>query len=93
MDWKGYTIELKNKPGHRTRITNRWKPEKYDDMWWWKCLDCTKSAGVLSGKDLIKLKARGYVKAPRPDDKDLNLITLHPDENSAINRYCGYGEY
>lgn len=92
MNWKGYTIEVgDNEFGHRSQITGRWKPDKYEDKWWWKCLDCVESSGVLSGKDLKLLKDKGFIAPPDPDEKDLTGDTRHPDE-SGKNDYCYYGD-
>ncbi len=93
MNWKGFTIGLSDDgEGHRCQITGPWKPDKYKKMWWWKCLDCVHSSGVLSDDDLHELEARGFVEAPMPDDKDLSGTTTHPDE-SGKDEYCYYGDY
>lgn len=92
MDWKGYTIELSgDAEGHRSQITGRWKPDKYPNMWWWKCLDCTESSGAISDADIHTLEDKGFIAPPLDTDDDLTGDTKHPDE-SGKNDYCYYGE-
>jgi hypothetical protein len=94
MNWTGYTIGLPdNAEGHRCQITGQWQPEKYDDRWWWKCLDCTESAGVLSDDNLHELEAKGFLEPPNDSDEDLSGDTKHPDEGGDNDWRNIYGRY
>lgn len=83
-DWVGYTVVIPDQ--HNIIIVSAWKESK-PDMWWWKCRNCTESAGVMSTRQLEKLEKKGMVV--EPDGEDLpSKYSRHPDESDSV-----YGPY
>ncbi len=95
-DWVGYKIDVPNNGGHASKITGKHQPDKRDNMWWWKCMDCTSSSGSISTAELERLYSLGYVKSAEDGDKDLQGVTGHPVNGGAgksemYDMYAGYG--
>lgn len=92
-NWVGYKIDVPNNNSHRIKITNSHEPDKCDNMWWWKCMDCTQSSGVINTSELERLYSLGYVKPPEDGEKDLIGATGHPTNNGIgkCDMYQFYG--
>lgn len=77
-DWTGYIVVIPEQ--HNLVIIGQWKKEK-PDMWWWKCMDCTQSAGVMSTKQMEKLDEKGMVTEPNGDKLPAEY-SKHPSETT-----------
>lgn len=83
-DWIGYIV---NGGKHRLQITNEWKNET-PKMYWWKCADCSKSSGVISESDLIRLYSYGLVD--EPNGSEIAKNSSHPKEQTHSNQGYAY---
>lgn len=76
MDWSDYIV---NFGGHRLQIIGPWKSKEPELGWWWKCVDCVKSAGVFTDAELDKLYMSGNIEEPENAVK-IKENSGHPKE-------------